>query len=66
MTNSRGIQVDVDPDFFRDEECDYEKGRTSGTHCPWHERNWNALTRRYFFLAEAAIVRLRHSRSGRC
>ena len=46
MTTAEEFRCDVDPDFFRDEECDYEKSDLRDS-CPKHERNWNALTRRY-------------------
>ena len=46
MTTALDFTCTVDPDFFDDEDCDYEKSDLRDS-CPKHERNWHALTRRY-------------------
>ena len=46
MTTAEDFTCTVDPDFFDDDECDYEKSDLRDS-CPKHERNWYALTRRY-------------------
>ena len=46
MTTAEDFTCTVDPDFFEDEECGYEKSALLDS-CPKHERNWHALTRRY-------------------
>ncbi len=49
MTTAEDFTCTIDPDFFDDEECGFEKADLRDS-CPKHERNWQALTRRYVAL----------------